>query len=159
MSSGLHHWEQYRTTQTVPRAGCLIKLSNQAIRTKNPMTCQKREVSTALHQSELHGRVAMQKIRHPPNVCYLLPEFDQVVAASWDKPLDEVGFLTRGLVYQTTWHHRWSPAHCVTANLTGQRGRLQNTVTCTDQGHEFIWTQLGLWQLTTEGLSQQTVTI
>lgn len=47
----------------------------------------------------------------------ILPEFDQVVAASGNKAFDVVGLLSRRLIDQAAGNHRRSPAHCVTADL------------------------------------------
>ena len=78
----IRKWKEYETTQTVPRAGRLIKLSNQARRslvrevTKNPMTtltelqsslakmgepAGRTTVSAALHKSRFYWRVARRK--------------------------------------------------------------------------------------------------
>ena len=75
-------WKEFGTTQTLPRVGCLTKLSNWARRTwvrevtKNPLTTQtelqsslaemreparKTTISAALHTSRRNGRVARQK--------------------------------------------------------------------------------------------------
>ena len=54
---------------------------------------------------------------------HLLPEFDQVVAASGDEPLGVVGLLARGLLNEAAWHHGRGPAHRITADLEGTEGR------------------------------------
>ena len=82
VSSIFRKWKEYGTTQTLPRSGCLTKLSNQARRTlvrevtKNPMItlpepqsalaemgepARRTIISAALHKSRLHGRVAGRK--------------------------------------------------------------------------------------------------
>ena len=82
--SGLHHsnWKKFGTTKTLPRAGCLAKLSDRGRRalvrelTKNPMVTltelmsssvemeepyRRTTISAAVHQSCLYGRVARRK--------------------------------------------------------------------------------------------------
>ena len=82
VSSIIRKWKEYGTTQTLPRAGHLTKLSNRARRTlvmevtKNPMTpltklqssldemgkkTRRTTVSAAPHKSRLYGRVARPK--------------------------------------------------------------------------------------------------
>ena len=82
VSSIIKKWKEYGTTQTLPRAGCLTKLSNWARRTlvrevtKNPIAtltelqrslaetgehAGRTTISAALHKSRLYGRVARWK--------------------------------------------------------------------------------------------------
>ena len=82
VSSIMRKWKEYVTTQTLPRAGRLTKLSNWVRRTmvrevtKNPMTTLtelqssladvgepsgRTTISAELHKSWLYGRVARQK--------------------------------------------------------------------------------------------------
>ena len=79
MSSIIRRWKEYGTTQTLPRAGRLTKLSNLARRTllrdvtKNAMTelqsslaemgepDRRTIIFAALHKSRLYGRVARWK--------------------------------------------------------------------------------------------------
>lgn len=48
----------------------------------------------------------------------LLPEFDEVVAATGDEAFDVVGLLSGRLLDQAARHHGGSPADRVTADLT-----------------------------------------
>ncbi|KAK6315320.1 hypothetical protein J4Q44_G00148490 [Coregonus suidteri] len=80
-------WNEFGTTKTLPRAGRPAKLSNRGRRalvrevTKNPMVTltelqsssvemgepsRRTNISAALHQSGLYGRVARQKTHDSP---------------------------------------------------------------------------------------------
>ena len=82
VASIIRQWKKFGTTRTLPRAGCLAKLSDWGRRalvrevTKNPMVTltelqrctlkrgepsRRTTISEALHQSGLYGRVARQK--------------------------------------------------------------------------------------------------
>ncbi|KAG2466986.1 TCB1 transposase, partial [Polypterus senegalus] len=82
VSSIIHKWKKFETTRTLPRAGRPSKLSDRRRRalvrevTKNPMVTpselqrssvergepsRRTTISVAIHQSDLHGRVARRK--------------------------------------------------------------------------------------------------
>lgn len=76
----------------------------------------------------------------------LLPEFDQIVAASRDKAFDIVWFLSRRLIDQAARNHSRCPTHCVTADLPDMYRRMNNRSKCnptlnsreTKQNHLFL---------------------